>query len=346
MRQTMWRRCLAASLFTAGLGAGMDGAAAQDRVQWRFSVWGNSREVTRGIEAVATHVQEKSGGKFTIRIHYGDQLSDAKDNLDGIKVGAFEAAQVCASYHPGKNPVMTVLDLPFLPIPSFDALEKVHEAVYAHPEAVKEMERWNAKTIFSTILPQYEIMGSGKPPKTLDDWKGVRVRALGGMGDAMRELGAIPTSVTSPETYTALERGVITAVSLPFSYGHHVFKVHEVSKWYTMGMQLGSLNCPTVIATDAWKKLPSAYQAYIEEARPLAYAALKKAYEASDAKYVPEFDRRGLQRIDISDGMRNDFIQRAAKPVWDKWVSDNAGKLPAQAIFDFVMAEARKVAGT
>src|SRR3546814_12282983 len=64
------------------------------------------------------HVEEKSGGNFTIKVHYGEAISPAKENLDGLKIGAFEMASICTGYHPGKNPAMTVLDLPFLPIRS------------------------------------------------------------------------------------------------------------------------------------------------------------------------------------------------------------------------------------
>ena len=36
-------------------------------------------------------------------------------------LGAFESAMFCASYHPGKNAPLNVLDLPFLPVKDFAA---------------------------------------------------------------------------------------------------------------------------------------------------------------------------------------------------------------------------------
>src|SRR3546814_5333727 len=78
-------------------------AGAAENIQWNHSVWGGSRAVTRNIEYIAEQVAKASGGNFTIRIHYGDSISPAKENLDGIKLGAFESAHFCASYHPGKN---------------------------------------------------------------------------------------------------------------------------------------------------------------------------------------------------------------------------------------------------
>src|SRR3546814_2931646 len=76
-----------------------------------------ARAYTSGIEAVAKYVEEKSDGNFTIKIHLGEAISPVKENLDGLRIGAFEAAQTCNSYSPGKTPLMGVLDLPFLPMP-------------------------------------------------------------------------------------------------------------------------------------------------------------------------------------------------------------------------------------
>src|SRR5690606_26618963 len=114
--------------------------------------------------------------------------------------------------------------------------QTVHEAYYRHPAVIAEMKRWNAMAVFSNLLPQSEFMGVGKPPKALEDWNGLRVRAIGGIGEAMRVLGAVPTSVPAPEVYTSLERGMVNAASLPFTYNLAAMRLHEISKWYTANM--------------------------------------------------------------------------------------------------------------
>src|SRR3546814_7946926 len=86
------------------------------KVAWNLSVWGPPRAFTAGIEAVSKYVDEQTGGKFTIQIHYGGALSKGQDNLDNIKLGAFEMAQICAGYHPSKHPAINVLELPGLPL--------------------------------------------------------------------------------------------------------------------------------------------------------------------------------------------------------------------------------------
>ena len=79
--------------------------------EWNVSVWGKRRAFTEHIEKVAELVSEKTGGSFTMNVSYGG-LSKPKENLDGISIGAFEMAQFCAGYHPDKNRLITVLELP------------------------------------------------------------------------------------------------------------------------------------------------------------------------------------------------------------------------------------------
>lgn len=315
------------------------------KVSWNLSVWGGKRAFTAGMETLAEVVSKRTNGKFTIKIHYAEALSPARENLDGLKLGAFEAAVFCSSYHPGKNFAMTVLDLPFLPTPSLDVIRAVHEALFTHPAVVKEMAQWGSRPLMSNPLPQYEFMGAGSPPRTLDDWKGKRVRALGGIGDAMRTLGAVPTTVPAPEVYTSLERGVVDAASFPFSYAHGAYKLHEVSKWYTSNMALGSVFCPTATTIGAWKGLPEQYRKLLDEAREPAYQALKAAYDKADKKWIPLFKERGLADIRYTEAEREEFVKAGAKPVWDKWVQEATDKgIPGRELLDLVLSQARKAA--
>lgn len=331
----MMRTLLAATAAIAFAGS----AVAAEKVEWNFSTWGNPRAFTKGFEAVRDYVQEKSGGNFTIKIHYGGTISPPKENLDGISLGAFEMANFCTSYHPGKNPVGTVLDLPFLPLKSWDALVGTHDAFQKHPLWANELARWNAAPVFSGVLPQYEFMGVGDPPRKLSDWKGMRVRALGGIGEAMRKLGGVPTTVPAPEVYTSLERGVVQAASFPYSYTFGAYRIHEIGKWFTEGLQPGTVHCPIIMNGEAHKALPAEYQKLLAEAIPVAYPALKEAYAVADAKWIPIYKER-MEVITYTAEQSATFKKLAAQPVWDEWVAKHAKKFDSQAVLDFVLNKA------
>lgn len=318
-------------------------AAENPKVSWNLSTWGPPRAFTAGIEAFAKFVAAETDGNFAIKINYGEQLSKSTDNLDNIKLGAFEMAQICTGYHPGKNPAVTVLDLPGLPLSDPRVHAKVHDAVFKQPAVEAEFKRWNAFVLMSVLQPQSELMGNGEPPRKMEDFKGMRLRALGGTGEALKNLGAVPTSVPAPEVYNALERGVFRAAAFPYTYAFAAYKLDEISKWYTTNLAPGANSCPTVVNLPAYNALPAHYKELMQKGKQVAYDALIKAHDAADKKNLADWKQKGLVAITYSDEELKKFADIGAKPVWDSWVKSTAAKnVPAQQLLDFVLAEAAK----
>jgi TRAP-type C4-dicarboxylate transport system substrate-binding protein len=316
-------------------------AGAQDKIVWDIAIYGPSREVTAPIEFLAKYLDEKTGGKFILKLHFSESIAPAKAVLDSLKIEAIQGGLVAFGYTPGKVPLHLALDLPYLPIPNIDAWQSVQEAFYGWEPVKKELARFNGVAIYVALLPSYEFMGTGKAPRTMDDWKGMRVRALGPLGDAMRTVGAVPTSVPAPEVYTGLERGTFQAASFPFSYSFGAYKLNEVSKWYTMGMQLGVVNNAWVFSQTAYAKLPASYKKLMEDAKPEFYKVAKEVYRQADERNIPLFDKT-LERITFTAEALAPFVDKAGKPVWDKWVAENKAKgVPAQEALDFILKAAK-----
>lgn len=310
-------------------------------VTWNSSFWGKQRAATAGNEELARIVSERTGGKFKIKVHMGEALSKASENLDGIKLGAFQMAGFCNFYSPGKNPAWMVLALPFLPLDDYAVSRPVREALYKHPAFVADMDKWNAMPYMSIDLPQYEFLGKGKQPMTLEDWQGMRVRAGGGLGDAMRVLGAVPTTVPATETYTAIERGTLDAVSLPFTDSQAAYKIHEVATWFTGNMSPGTTECGLVFNKDAYAKLPPQYQKLLMDVRDEVNTLQIKAWQDKDKVNLPVF-RSKMKEIIYSDAELKRFQEKAGRPVWDKWVADNQSKFDAKGLLEFLLAEIDK----
>jgi TRAP-type C4-dicarboxylate transport system substrate-binding protein len=340
---------ITSALWVAVLAFGVAGSSptlAQEvqgpKVNWKYNVWGKRRAFTEGVETVAKYVSDKTGGNFKIKIYYGDQLGGKKQNLDNLKAGVFEMAQICSSYHPGKNAALTVLNLPFLPIQNPNVQAQVHEAVYEHPIIQKEMmEKWNVFPLMSSLLPQYEFLGKGEPPMNLEGFKGMSVRALGGLGDAMEKLGARKNTVTATEVYQAIDRGTVTAASFPFTYAHVAYKINEVASWFTTNLSPGTVDCPTMISISAWNALPKQYKDLMLEAKKPAYEALKAAYKKADDKNLPAF-RAKMTAIAYSDAELGRFREVAGAPVWQDWVAKHKGKFDSQGLLDHVMTTATR----
>lgn len=288
-------------------------------VEWNVSLWGKRRAFTEHIEKLAELVKAKTNGEFTLNISYGG-LSKNKENLDGISVGAFEMAQFCAGYHRDKNPTITVLELPFLGVSNLEEEVNLANTVYQHPAVVKDLARWNAKILMTSPMPQYNVAGVGDAPRSIDDFKGMRIRATGGLGNAFKTIGATPTSVTATEAYTALESGVVDAVAFA-QHAHLAFRTIDVAKWWTANLNPGTVNCPVVVNTDAYAALSDAHRAALDGSVDEAIAHYLDNYGKLLAKWEGILAEKNVEKITYSDEQIAAFKEKAAGPVRNAWLA-------------------------
>jgi TRAP-type mannitol/chloroaromatic compound transport system substrate-binding protein len=179
-------------------------------------VWGQRRVFTEHIHYLADAVAEATGGAFTMNISYGG-LSNNRENLDGISIGAFEMAQFCVGYHPA---------------------------------VAGEMAQWNARMLMTSPMPQYNLVGTGEPRETVASMDGMRVHATGGLGELFSAVGGVPTSVTSSEAYQAMEGGTVDTVAFA-QHAHLSFRTIDIATWWAENLNPGTVNCPVVVNIDA-----------------------------------------------------------------------------------------------
>jgi TRAP-type C4-dicarboxylate transport system substrate-binding protein len=303
--------------------------------EWNVSLWGKRRAFTEHVEKIAELVSAKTGGQFTMNISYGG-LSKNTENLDGISIGAFEMAQICAGYHTDKNPAVTVLELPFLGVNTLQEEVAVSNAVYAHPAVKKDFEHWNAQTLMTSPMPQYNLVGTGEPRDTLDKMVGMRVRATGGIGDAFKAIGAVPTSVTSSEAYNAMESGVVDTVAFA-QHAHLSFRTIDQATWWTENLNPGTVNCPVVVSTDAYNALSDDERAALDGSVDEAIAFYLENYGKLLTRWEDVLKDKDVKKVNISDADLSAFREKAAGQIQKDWVQAmEAQGIPGQELLDLV----------
>ena len=328
-------KSLTTKLTAVTLAACLAGELAAE--EWNVSVWGKRRAFTEHIERLGELLNEKTNGEFTLNISYGG-LSKNKENLDGISIGAFEMAQFCAGYHRDKNRVVTVLELPFLGVENLQQEVAVSNAVYAHPAATEEMAQWNAKLLMTSPMPQYNLVGTGEPRDTLAEFDGMRVRATGGLGQAFKSVGGVPTSVTATEAYQAMESGVVDTVAFA-QHAHLSFGTINQADWWTANLNPGTVNCPVVVNIDAYEALSDEHRAALDSSVPEALNHYLENYGKLLERWDAVLAEKGVQKVEIADAVIAEFRAKAADPIRDQWISDmEAQGLPGQELYDLVMS--------
>jgi len=309
-----------------------DAAAAVD---WNVSLWGKRRAFTEHVEKLAELVDSKSGGEFTLNISYGG-LSKNRENLDGISVGAFEMAQFCAGYHRDKNPTLTVLELPFLGVQNLEQEVAVSKAVYSHPAVVADLARWDAKLLMPSPMPQYNIVGSGDPRTKLSDFEGMRVRATGGLGKAFASVGAVPTSMTASEVYSAMETGVVDTVAFA-QHAHLAFRTIDLATWWTENLNPGTVNCPVVVNTVAYEGLSDEHRAIFDESVDEALDFYVQNYQNNViGKWNEVLAEKNVTKVTIPQS-EIDAFRDATASISDEWIGEmEAQGYPGRELYDLV----------
>ena len=338
-------RHIIGAIMVAAMAFGSVGVAySADKVVWNFNVWGGQRAFTKGVEIIKEKLEAAGNGSFELKINYGDALGPKKQNPENIKVGAFEAGQICVGYYPGKYPLLSVMELPFLLPRDINARAKVEMAVLSHPDIVAELtDRWNSKFFGPAFLPAYEFMGN-KRIETTDDMKGVKMRISGLNAMALQVFGAVPTMVTATEGYNALQRGTIDSFGFPYTYAFGSYKLYEVSKYVTEGLAMSGFMCLQTVNIDAWNKTPEAVRNALPAAQEAAIAGMIEAYAAADKKWRPIF-RDKLEVVAVDPKTRAKLAAGAGK-IWAEWTKKHDAKgRPASKILKFVQEQVSKASG-
>lgn len=321
------------TLIATAIAGGICASQAQAGTEWNVSLWGKRRAFTENVEKLAELVKKKTNGEFQLNISYGG-LSKARENLDGISIGAFEMAQFCSFYHADKNPTITVTELPFSKDVSLSRVSEIYQKVFEHPIVKKDLARWNATLLMPTPLPQYNIVAKGDPLSTLDDFDGLRVRGPGGILGVLSKLGAVRTGVPFSEVRQSMDSGVIDAASFA-PHAHLATKTYKVGNWYTTNLNLGSANCPVVVNTDALNSLDPEYRDALLGSVDEALDYYVQNYEDNTtARYKAAVEKEGLAKVTFTPAQTAQ-LDKLAESVRQDWVKQHAGEFDSKTLFNY-----------
>jgi len=290
----------------------------------------------------AKDMGELTDGRWEIEVHHGAVLAPAEEALDGLKAGLFEVALSASHYAPGKHPLLTVDHLPFMTPPTIMQKGEWGDAIARHPAVQKELAQWNAKLLFHAPLSNYEFMGK-VPIRTVEDLDGVRMRIDALAGKVLAEFGLVPTMVSPSEMYVALDRGMLDSISLPWTYTYGSYKLYELSKYATIGMDLKGAGMNVVVAQDAWDALPDEWKKLAEFSARKAWDRYDKYNMEADLKWLPIFNDAGVEITNFPAEERAKVLAKA-EGTWEEWVKDMESKgLPGREVLDFAIAKRNEI---
>ena len=309
----------------------VDTPEGQDRVvELTYSIFFPSTHIQcQMAEQWAQEVRRRSDDTIQITIYPAGTLSSADACYSGVVDGISDIGMSCFAYTRGRFPLMEGVDLP-LGYPTGLAATRVATAI------ANEFEPAELQDVKLLYIHAHGpgILASKRPVQSLEDIRGMNVRATGLSAKIVEHLNAIPLAMSQGETYEALQRGVVEATFCPvetldgWKQGEVISSITDTSViGYTTAMFV-------VMNKNSWARLSDNQQRIIEEVSAEWVDKHGRAWDEADEKgyaFINELDR-DIYTLSPEEQQR---WKDAVQPILEEYVTNTANRgLPGQAFLD------------
>ncbi|MFH0725433.1 MAG: TRAP transporter substrate-binding protein [Pseudomonadota bacterium] len=274
-------------------------------------------------------VNKRLAGKVEITYFAGGTLLTPDKMYTGVTQGITDMGFSHIAYTRGRFPVTEVFEMP-LGFPSGYVASMVANDFY---NKFKPDEWNNVHVLYFTMSGPLVVQTIKKPVKTLEDMKGLKIRATGALTEVVKALGAAPVPLAMPDVYESLRREVIDGIMVDLSVLRQ-WRFAEVEKFVTANWQLGTgYTFYFVMNKDKWDKLPpDAQQVFTEVGNEISRLNAAQ-WNESDIDALNYFKSLGGQLETLSDAEVVKWKQ-AVEPVIATFKKDMTAKGFSEANVD------------
>lgn len=266
-------------------------------------------------EAWAKEVEERTGGRVKINVYAGGTLTAAPQVYEGVVTGISDIGMSCFAYTPGRFPLLEGLDLP-LGYPNGRIATR----------AATDMARKYAPAEIADTQLLYVhahgpgILASKKPVQKLEDMAGLKVRGTGLSAKIIASLGGVAVGMSQPETYEALQKGVVDATFCPVETLKG-WKQGEVISHVTDSSCIGYTTAMFVVMNKAkWDSLPTDIQEIIMAVSEEWVENHGAAWDEADEEGLAFITQLNREVISLAEEEQARWTA-AVQPILDEYVA-------------------------
>lgn len=261
-------------------------------------------------------VEERSNGKITVDIVWGQAIAGYAEVHDALADGRLDVAHSLPAYQPAE-------------FPAIDSLGTVTAGLSPSPyvgdlvtHAVVNELAWQNENVLSQyeekgLVPLVPLMPSGgsysactNPVVTAKDWDGRQVRvASTAHSEQVQGLGGSPVSLDYTDVFGALQRGIIDCSIAVLSVGVEG-GLFEVAPHIGYTTDVSFARTPMAyLAGSSFQSMPSAYQQIIFDSTNLtASSALMKAMLDGSFTAISQAKKAGGGARPFGDDVQQELV--------------------------------------
>jgi TRAP-type transport system periplasmic protein len=276
----------------------------------------------------AAQVEEKSQGRIKVNVQWNGILGKPQDFIKMIGSGSADAGQLIGVYFTWETPLRCVSDLPFLTT-GFETACPALDKVYADWTPMQdELKKFNLKLLFN-IQPHanWMVLNAKQAPAKLSDLAGMKIGPPGASyGKLLESAGITSVSVSAPETYEALQKGVIagkvSALQNPKTFAHFEVTKYLVDLEFTGGQSVNGY----VMNLETWNKLSPDDQKMFQALSDASYKYYVKAQQDERQSLLDFYKQKGMTLVAFPAEEQAAIKAKASKSIWDAWVKEAEGR--------------------
>jgi C4-dicarboxylate-binding protein DctP len=275
-----------------------------------------------GLIKAAAIVKSKTNGAVDIQVFPSSQLGNGGQITEGVQLGTIQGAIIPAAFLGGFNPVVSILDIPYIMPSNRATARKLRNGAFG--AAVLDSFR---KRGFEPVMlwgGARKVFTSNKPLPNVAAIAGQRFRVMNSkiLIEQFNGLGASAIALPFGELYVSLQNGVIDGQENPLDIIERM-KFFEVQK-YVVVSDHGAIVEVIFFNSGWWGKLPKNYQGIIKAAFHDVALDVEKGKIADATKSLAFIRKAGLNVRIAGEAEREEIRSLAYPPARDAYIA-NAG---------------------
>jgi TRAP-type C4-dicarboxylate transport system substrate-binding protein len=271
------------------------------------------------MERWKVEVEKRTSGAVSVNTYPGGTLLDAKNMMDGVIAGQADIGCLCMAYQPGRFIVTNATSLP-LGLPNAKVASLVLWDLY---QKYLPTSFANVKVLAMFTTAPSNIM-SKVPVKSLDDIKGLDLRASGGAAQILKAWGANQVGMPMSATPEALQKGVVQGLFSSLEVMKD-FKYAEICKFVTL---TDTVIYPFAVVMNMkkWNALPKEVQQVMERMR-VQQAMWTGTYMDNHVEEANAWSKndQGVEFISLSAKEKEEWDAKLAF-ITENWIKDATEK--------------------
>lgn len=294
--------------------------------------WSPKHHVHGILDKWTKDVKQATDGRVEITIFPGGALSTAVQLYDSTRMGVADLAWFLQGYTPGKFPLTSVMELPFMATSGLQASQAIWELYQSSPKMQAEYQ--GVKVLSLWTVDTGQLMTARKVVRDVGGIKGLKLR-IGSdtLKPTVEALGAVPILMPIGDLFDSMQKGVVDGTLLGTS-AIRTFKLAPIMKGMTIGHFF--VNAQAVgINQKIWQKISAADQKTIMDLAGMRMAKeMGMKYDSEGQVGYNDAKAAGVEIIDMPAGEMAKW-KEAVAGIYKNWIADmNSKGLPGQQTYD------------